>query len=265
MTDPLAFDLPGTRIAADRAVGDPERPVVVALHGLTSSRASEDAEGFFGWRPVAEGGRTLVRYDARGHGRSTGRPQPGDYRWRALAGDLLALLDQLSPDAPVDAVGVSMGVGTLLHAATTAPDRFRRLVLALPPTAWATRPAQREVYLSGARFIEQRGVAAFASGTASLPQLPILAEIGSRPSSPDVAEALLPSVFRGAADSDFPDGAAVRALAHETLLLPWADDPGHPVSTAHRLRDLMPNATLELTDTADRLRVLGSRVARFLG
>lgn len=265
MTDLPSIDLPGARIAADRTDSDPRRPVVVALHGLTSSRASEDADGFFGWQPVADAGRTLVRYDARGHGMSTGRAEPDDYRWSTLAADLLALVDRLSPDVAVDAIGVSMGVGTLLHAATRRPERFRRLVLALPPTAWSTRTAQREVYRSGARFIEQRGLEAFAAGMASLPPLPLLAEGGWSSSPPDVAEALLPSVLRGAADSDFPAESAVRALTHETLLLPWVDDPGHPVSTAERLEALMPHATLELTSTPGRLRALGGRVAAFLG
>ena len=110
MTD-LQLDVDGARIAYE--VQEGAGPVVVALHGLSSSRGSEDAAGFFDWSPVARAGRSLVRYDARGHGRSTGRAEPDDYAWSALADDLFALLDVVSPDEPVDAIGVSMGLSAL--------------------------------------------------------------------------------------------------------------------------------------------------------
>ncbi len=41
------------------------------LHGMSSSRASEDQGGFFDWSALKASGRRIVRYDARGHGRST--------------------------------------------------------------------------------------------------------------------------------------------------------------------------------------------------
>ena len=39
-----------------------------------------------------------------------------------------------------------MGVGTLLHAVTRQPERFRRLAPVIPPTAWAARAAQAGDY-----------------------------------------------------------------------------------------------------------------------
>ena len=264
MTDRV-LEVPGAALDHDVQEGDPGRPVVVALHGLTSSRAAEDATGYFGWSAVAAGGRTLVRYDARGHGRSTGRAEPADWAWTALADDLLALLDAVSPGAPVDAIGVSMGVGTILTAAVRAPGRFRRLALVIPPTAWGTRAAQAEMYGASARFVEERGLAAFVRGAAAMPVLPILTEGGWEPTPPDVAEALLPTVLRGAATADLPAPEDVAALRHETLLLPWTDDPGHPVSTSQRLAELLPHAELEVTTSAEQLRAVGARVAAFLG
>ena len=70
------LDVDGARIAYE--VQEGTGPVVVALHGLSSSRAAERTAGFFDWSPVARAGRPLVRYDARAHGRSTGRAEPGD-------------------------------------------------------------------------------------------------------------------------------------------------------------------------------------------
>ncbi len=256
------IDLEGARLAVD--VQDGRGPAVVALHGLTSSRAAEDAVGHFGWSDVARAGRTLVRYDARSHGASTGRPVDGDHTWSALADDLAAVLAETAPDGPVDAIGVSMGTGTLLHAAARWPQRFRRLVLVLPPTAWATRSAQRDGYLAAARFVEQRGLAAFVAGSASLPQPPLLDEVDAARSGPDVPEALLPSLLRGAAASDLPAEDAVAAVEQPVLLLPWIGDPGHPMSTAERLAELLPDAELAPMRTGDDLRRAGSRAAAFL-
>lgn len=258
------LEVPGARLSYDveQGVG----PVVVALHGLSSSRAAENASGFFGWQAVAESGRTLVRYDARGHGASTGRTVPEDYRWPALAEDLFALLDVVSPDAPVDAIGVSMGAGTLLHAASRAPERFRRLALVIPPTAWETRATQAGFYRDAADLVEAQGREALERAFAAAPPLPLLEEGGWWPlPGPDIATSLMPSVFRGAAATDLPDPEAIAGLQHEVLLRPWAGDPGHPVSTAERLAELLPAATLRVTATPEELRALGADVAAFLG
>lgn len=260
----LHLDLDRARIAYDVAgPADAVRTAVVA-HGLTASRAGDDAGGVFDWTALAEGHR-LVRYDARGHGASTGAPDPASYAWPALADDLLALLDAVSPDAPVDAVGASMGTATILWAATRRPDRFRRLVLTIPPTAWATRAAQADGYEQGARAIERLGLAPWVRAGAAQPQTPVLAAGGfPRGGDPAVPEDLLPSALRGAALSDLPDPGALAALPHPTLVLPWTTDPGHPVSTAERLAALLPAATLEVADTPDAIRGWGRRAAEFL-
>lgn len=253
----------GTARLAYSLEGDGGR-TLVALHGLTSSRASEDA-GPFRWSALAAPDRRLLRYDARAHGASTGRLEADDYRWQALAQDLFALLDEVGATEPVDALGVSMGVGTLLWAASERPERFRRLVLVIPPTAWATRAPQASVYETGARFLEQRGLDAFVRGSATLPPLPILEAGGWWPTPPpDVREDLLPTVFRGAARTDFPPEDAVAALPQDVLLLPWPDDPGHPVSTAQRLAELLPSATLEVARTPADLVAWPERIAAFL-
>ncbi|MCU1471997.1 MAG: putative hydrolase or acyltransferase (Alpha/beta hydrolase superfamily) [Amnibacterium sp.] len=237
---------------------------MVALHGLSSSRASERAAGFFDWSPVAGAGRALVRYDARGHGRSTGRGEPGDYAWSALADDLFALLDVVSPGDPVDAIGVSMGVGTLLHAVSRRPERFRRLAFVIPPTAWETRTAQGDGYRQMARMAEERGYDALVRAMGAFAPLPLLEAGGwTTTPPPDIDPAILPAVFRGAAATDFPAPDVVATIRQPVLLAPWVGDPGHPVSTAERLHELLPQSTLTLLDTPDALRALGGRIADF--
>jgi pimeloyl-ACP methyl ester carboxylesterase len=246
-------------------VHEGSRPTVVQLHGLSSSRASEAAAGFFDWSPVTAAGRRLVRYDARGHGRSTGRAEPADYAWSYLADDLLALLDEVAPGEAVDAIGVSMGVGTILHAAIEQPERFRRLVLVIPPTAWATRVAQGDGYRQMADLAEAQGFDAIVRAMSTFGTLPLLEEGGwTEAPPPDITPANLPSVFRGAAATDFPSEEAVATITQPVLLRPWAGDPGHPVSTSERLHELLPDSVLEITTTPDDLRALGAEVADFL-
>lgn len=238
-------------------------PTVVGVHGLSSSRATEDVGRYFDWSPITAAGRRLVRYDARGHGRSTGPTIPEDYAWPRLADDLLAILDAVSPNEPVDAFGVSMGVGTLLHAAIKQPGRFRRLALVIPPTAWETRAGQAANYRQTASVVRDHGIAGLMAAAASVPPLPILEAGGWSATSPDISESLLPAVMLGAADSDFPNPETVTTIQQPVLLRPWTADPSHPVATSERLQELLPHSVLEIQRTPDDLRALGTRLAAF--
>jgi 3-oxoadipate enol-lactonase len=72
-------------------------------------------------------GRSVWRYDTRGHGRS-GAPA-GEYSIERLGKDLLAIIDATGA-AHADVCGVSIGGITALWAAIHAPHRVRRIVLA---------------------------------------------------------------------------------------------------------------------------------------
>jgi 3-oxoadipate enol-lactonase len=256
------LDVEGARLSYTLTQG--AGPTIVGLHGLSSSRASQAAGGYFDWSAIRSSGRRLLQYDARGHGRSTGRAEPDDYAWPRLAEDLFALLDEVTPGEPVDAFGVSMGAGTLLHAVTAQPGRFRRLALVIPPTAYATRAAQAAGYRQMASIVESGGSATLVDAMRAAPPLPILKAGGWNAfTPPDITEALLPAVMRGAATTDLPDPDQIAAVQQPVLLSPWPDDPTHPVATAERLHELLPNSVLEMTRTPEDLRRLGERLADF--
>lgn len=238
-------------------------PPFVWAHGLTSSRANEDAGGLLDWSPVVAAGRELIRYDAAGHGQTGGPPDPSAYEWSQLGSDLVAFTDALGLEA-VSAGGASMGCATVVHAALRSPERFDRLVLACPPTAWETRPAQSASYELVAAFVEERGMAAFARAARAMPRPPIFAEAPQPATAADVTEALLPYVLRGAAASDLPAAEAVRRITQPTLVLAWDTDPGHPVSTAERLAELLPDAELQVATTLDHIRAWPKLAADFL-
>jgi pimeloyl-ACP methyl ester carboxylesterase len=235
-------------------------------HGLTSSAAQEDAQGLRLWGELRDGWEVL-RVDARGHGASQPDTDPRGYRWSELAADLLALADALG-HARFVAGGASMGTATALHAAVAAPERIDGLVLMVPPTAWATRPAQAARYRGDADLAEREGLAALAAVEMKRPGIPLFEGIMDpaemvRARMAALDAKTLPAILRGAADSDLPDPDAVARLRQPALILAWEGDDGHPLSTAERLAELLPNATLHV---AQRLADLGAwpkRVADF--
>lgn len=230
----LAYDVDGTG-----------GPVVVQLHGLTSSRERDRQLGLDLSRALR--GHRVLRYDARGHGGSTGTAEPATYQWDRLAGDLLALLDHVAPGEAVHGVGPSMGTGTLLHAATREPGRFASLTLVTPPTAGRTRRQQAETYRANADLVEREGIGAFHALDVETPAVPAM---GHAPETvPTVPEALLPSVLRGAAASDLPHRKLVVRLQVPTLVLAWTGDRTHPMTTANRLHKSIHGSRLEVART----------------
>lgn len=235
------------------AVGE-GRPLLWA-HGLTSSREGEDQARLFPWPDIP--GVRWVRYDARGHGRSPAPTTDDDCRWDCLAGDLLAVADEVGA-ARFIAGGASMGCATTLHAAVTAPERIEAMLLVIPPTAWETRAAQAHHYSQGARLLDAgdvEGLLATLEESLMPPMFQPFAEQARkarRESFADVDPASLARVFRGAAASDLPPRDTLSKLDAPSLILAWEGDDGHPVSTAEELAGLLPSAELHVaSDLSD--------------
>jgi len=244
-------------------------PTLVWGHGLTSCAAAEDASGLFAWlAPGALPGIRVIRYDARSHGRSAVGGTDVDHRWPELARDLLAVADAV--DAPRFAAGgVSMGCATSLWAALSAPERVTALLLAAPPTAWATRAAQADLYRLGADLVEQHGVEAFVQASRLQPAPALLA------GEPELREGQLAWLatmdpdgltlaLRGAAASDLPALDALRALEVPALILAWDGDPSHPVSTAEEIHGALAGSQLFVAESLDAVRQWPPYVRAFL-
>ncbi|MEO5901457.1 MAG: alpha/beta hydrolase [Ilumatobacteraceae bacterium] len=230
--------------------GESGLPFVWA-HGLTSNGQHEDAMGMFRWGALDD--IRLIRYDARGHGGSQGTLDPDDYAWPALAGDLLALMDRLGLERSAIG-GASMGCATALFAALAAPERIERLVLVIPPTAWDTRAAQRDVYLAGAQLIADTGTAAMIERSRLQPPVGAFGVDGERLRDlgltrlADFDPQLLATIMRGAASSNLPPPDVLSTVRQPALVLAWAGDPVHPVSTAARLGEILPTAEVHVAD-----------------
>jgi pimeloyl-ACP methyl ester carboxylesterase len=258
----LLVPVRGTPLAVDDPGGSGRS--FLWAHGLTSSRAREDRVGWFDWRAALPGWR-VVRYDARGHGRSAPGPGPDAYRWPTLARDLVAVADALDLDRPLVAGGASMGCATVLHAAVADPSCVDALVLAIPPTAWATRAAQADLYRAGADLVAEAGLDAYLEVARSRPVPELFADVADLVApDPDVPVEVLPDLLRGAGASDLPPPEALAALDVPALVLAWETDPVHPVDTAERLSVALPRAELHVAATLDEVRRWGEVVAGFL-
>ncbi|MET8631107.1 alpha/beta fold hydrolase [Kitasatospora sp. NPDC004669] len=252
----------GTRIDYDDRG---EGPLAVYTHGALLGRKAEDELGMLGWEAVKSlPDRRFVRYDARAHGASTGRPDPEDYRFERFAADLVELLGHRGGTRPVTGMGASLGCATVLHAAVNDPALFDRFVLVIPPTAWETRAAQAANYRMAAELVAENGVDAFTAAAAAAPIPPSLSGLAYPPRELGVRPELLPALFQGLAASDLPPREKLGELTQPALILALADDPGHPRSTADQLADLLPGAELHVSSDSADVRGWGDRVARFL-
>jgi pimeloyl-ACP methyl ester carboxylesterase len=111
----------GVRLVGDDQ-GPPNGPPIVALHGLSSNLRW--------WDPVAARlalRYRVVRYDQRGHGRSTDGPI-GGHTVDRLASDAVRVLDHLGLGR-VMLVGHSAGADIAAAAAAIHPDRVVALAL----------------------------------------------------------------------------------------------------------------------------------------
>jgi pimeloyl-ACP methyl ester carboxylesterase len=113
--------------------GPDDAPVTLVLaHGWTLAQAAWDDVAALLAPRAAAGELRLIRYDQRGHGRSTWRsPTHPQYSSEVaelsidrLGEDLGVLLDQLAPEGPVVLAGHSMGGMTIMCLAAARPELF---------------------------------------------------------------------------------------------------------------------------------------------
>lgn len=100
-------------------------PAVLLIHGHTLDvRVWSDLSG-----PLIRAGMRAVRYDLRGHGRSSVPER--DYRFSDHAADALAVINGLGIDR-CGVIGYSIGGGIAIELALAHPARVTRLALLSP-------------------------------------------------------------------------------------------------------------------------------------
>lgn len=181
--------------------GDPQRPPVLVLHGITQSGAT------WSWLVphLAEEYR-VVRLDFRGHGRS-GRA-PGAYTFAGYIADAAAVCEEVL-ERPAVIVGHSLGGGTAAALAQTRPELVRGVVLEDP----AIMSVAGAVNLPAAG-----GNPVFAAFELMRSSIPAMQAVGTTPSA-------LAELLRGAPSPSGPPFAevlfddAIDAMAESMLQL----------------------------------------------
>ncbi|UAW99265.1 alpha/beta hydrolase [Halopseudomonas nanhaiensis] len=227
-------------------------------HGLLGSTALETATGWF--HPDQSQAVRRIRYDARGHGQSSPGRSAADHQWARLGQDMLDIAHQHAGQPRFALGGQSMGCASALYAALLEPGAVSHLVLALPPTAWTSRPAQVERYGKMLGLIRARGVASLVALARQFPTLPPWlheAHPGDNAKALHTMEQFDPTVLQpileGAMQSDLPPREALTQLTMPALILAWEGDGIHPVATAEMLAQTLPAANLQIIDTAAQL------------
>jgi 3-oxoadipate enol-lactonase len=219
--------------------GPEQAPVVLFASSLGTTHEM--------WEPQAaalKGEVRVLRYDHRGHG---GSPvPPGPYSIDDLAGDALALLDQLGIERATF-VGISMGGAVAITAALQAPARFERLVLCStaahfpPPEQWVERAAT--VRAQGVEAVADAALERWLTPEAPAAQREWLrAMLVSTPREGYAAccEALAGYDARGRLD----------ALTMPVLAVAGADDPTAPPAALQAIVDEVPRSRLHVIERA---------------
>lgn len=190
--------------------GEQGNPTVLLVHGFP--------ELAFSWRhqipALADAGYRVLAPDMRGYGRSSRPDSVTDYTVAALAGDLLAVLDDADVDRAVF-VGHDWGAAVVWNAAQLHPERVAAVVgMSVPPLPRGSVPPTESFgHLFGDNFfymlyIQQPGVAD--------------AELGKDPAT------TMSRLFGG------PIAAADRAGARERMFAPgpqgWIERLPQPVA-----------------------------------
>lgn len=221
----------------------PGAPALVFINSLGASSEMWDAQvDAFNDR------FECVRYDARGHGKST-RGTRDELTLDQLARDTLAVMDACGI-ARAHLCGLSLGGMTAMHLAKEWPDRVLKLVLCntsahMPP---------RENWQTRIEAVRSNGLTATVEGTLERWFTPEF-----RQAHPEevqrVREMILSADPQGYAacaaairDMDLRD--ALASITARTLVIAGSKDPATPPTHAELIANGIPGAKLVLLDCA---------------
>ncbi|WP_371347990.1 alpha/beta fold hydrolase [Ancylobacter sp. IITR112] len=265
MTGTTGFVRSAEAEIAIRVDGPAHLPWLVLSNSLAADMSMWDDQ-----MPALTRSHRVLRYDSRGHGRSTA--PAGPYSFDHLVGDLLAAMDAVGA-ARADLLGLSMGGMTALGVGLAYPERVGRLICAaaradapLPFVAgWDQRIAA----------VESGGMSALLGGTLERWFTPALRE--ARPETVDRAARMIlataPTGYIGCAQAlkrlDYL--RHLPAMRPSVLFIAGEVDMAAPVAAMQEMAQATPEGTLTvLPDVAHLCNMedpdgFTAAVAEFLG
>ena len=228
-----------------RVDGPPDAPALLMINSLGADLSMWEPQ-----LPALTARFRVIRYDARGHGRSP--VPPGRYALADLGRDALDLLDRLGV-ARAHVCGLSLGGMTAMWLAAHAPGRVDRLVLLCtsallgPPSGWAGRAAE----------VRAEGTGAVADAVLARWLTPAYAAAhpGELRRLRDMVAATPPIGYAGAcaAIEEMDLRPDLPGIVAPTLVVAGADDPATPPEHGAAIAAGVPGARLELVAGAAHL------------
>jgi 3-oxoadipate enol-lactonase len=200
--------------------GDPSLPVLVLSHSLGVNLSMWDPQ-----LPALAASFRVLRYDTRGHGKSS--VPAGPYMIADLGGDVLGLLDVLGIEQ-FSFCGLSMGGVIGQWLGIHAPGRLRQLILA----STAAQIGTAETWNARIATVAQDGLNSVISGT-----LERWFTADFRASAPetiaDIATMVEATTAQGytaccAAIRDADFRADISSITTSTLIISGSEDPATP-------------------------------------
>lgn len=209
----------------------------------------------------------LIRFDARGHGRST-VGEYGEATMDVLAADALAVLDACGV-ARAHLCGLSLGGMIAMRIAANSPDRVLKAVLCnttpyMPP---------RETWNTRIQTALTQGVEPLIEGTLGRWLTPEFHQ--AQPHKVDKVRSMLretrPAGYAAccAAIRDMDQRESIRNITAKTLVIGGTRDTGTPPAQQMLIADSIPGAKLVILDAAhlsntERAAEFNSAVIEFL-
>ena len=222
--------------------GDPQAPALLLINSIGSTR-----EMWARQVPAFAASYRVIRYDARGHGRSSA-PR-GPYTLDQLGSDAVAILDDAGATT-AHICGLSLGGITAQWLALNAAHRVHRLVLANT----AARVGSPEMWTERIGLVHQKGM----SAVADLAMERWFTQ-SFRQRDPDTVHAFRAMVQSCPVDGYVGCAAALReadlrdqisGIRAPTLLVASSNDTATPPEGLEYIRARVPGAQLVTFDSA---------------
>ena len=225
--------------------GPADAPVLVLGPSLGTDTGLFDPQ-------VAEFARShrVIRYDLRGHGGS--QVVPGPCTIADLAGDVLALLDDLDVDR-FSYAGVSIGGAIGQQLALTVPDRLDRLAIIASaarfadPPSWTVRAAQVREHGTEVLVPSRTGTWFTAEWAGQEPAAAERLLDMLRATPAEGYAACCEAIGRMDQRRDLP------GIAAPALVVSGSDDPATPLSHQRVIAETIPGARWEILEPAAHL------------
>lgn len=222
--------------------GRDDAPAVLLLHSLGTSHALWDQQ-----LPALVDRFRLIRYDVRGHGKSTA--PPGDFTIEQLGADAIAVLDAAGVETAA-VCGISIGGLTSVWLGQNAAKRVSRLVLANT----AARIGSYQHWKERIAFVRENGMNVAAEQ--AMPRWFTERFLREQPALAArflaIARACPIESYLGACAA-LRDTDLRRDLHHvtaRTLVVAGSRDVSTTVSDGTWLRDNIPDARMEVLNAA---------------